>query len=83
MDTSESILAAKSDAVKLEVVRLTSLISLCEGQGISPGISIADVDAYCLPFLTEPTELGYTLLSSRLVAIHKHLHELLYAPPRS
>lgn len=76
------VLAAKSDEIRFEASRITSLLSLCADQGIIPGFSQADVDAVTLPFLTEPTELGHLAVQSRLAKMHKHLHELLYAPPR-
>lgn len=77
----EKILAAKADEVRFEAMRLTSLLALCDDRGILPGFSQSDIDAVVLPFLTEPTDLGYLLISRRLAGMHKHLHELLYSPP--
>lgn len=76
------VLALKRDEIRFEVSRLTSLIGLCDERGIIPGISQADIDALVLPFLSEPTDLGYVAVSSRLAKMHRHLHELLYAPPQ-
>lgn len=76
-----NVLLAKSDEVRFEVGKLTSLLALCETRGILPGVTQADIDALVLPFLTEPTELGYLAVSSRLAKMHRHFHELLYAPP--
>lgn len=75
-------LLAKSEEVRFEASRITSLLSLCADQGIMPGFAQADVDAIALPFLLEPTDLGFLLVTRRLAMMHKHLHELLYAPPR-
>lgn len=76
------VLASKREEVRFEVSRLISLISLCDERGITPGVSQADIDALSLPFLTEPTDLGYVAVQSRLTKMHRHLHELLYAPPQ-
>lgn len=81
MDNNDPILKAKSDEVRFEVARLTSLVGLCEERGINPGITLSDIDALVAPFLTEPDELGFIAARNRIGKMHRHLHELLYAPP--
>lgn len=78
----EKDLATQCGEVRFEVSKLTGLLSLCEENGILPGLSQSDIDAIVLPFLTEPSELGFIIVRKRLNDMHRHLHELLYAPPR-
>lgn len=79
---NQKLLAQQGEKIRLEISNVTQLLSLCGERGITACFTQMDVDTVTLPFLTEPTELGFIVVQSRLTAMHQHLHGLLYAPSR-
>lgn len=76
MSTEQSVL--KRDTLVLEAKRVKSLLELCVSSGIDPGLATDDIDL----IIEDNSELAYYAQITRLREVHRHLHELLYAPPR-
>lgn len=72
-------------ALGFEATRVKTLINLATESGIDPGLSAVEVDVVVIHYdasLPDTDGLAYTAALSRLRDMHRHLHELLYAPPR-
>lgn len=80
MENDKRLLDGALDDLKLEAVRIESLISLCESQGILSGLSVGDVEVYLDACTREPNPMAVSSLQARFRKMHSHLHELLYAP---
>lgn len=72
-------------AISGEASKIKSLIGLAEDSGIDPGLSITEVDLIVELYnqsLPDVDKLAFKSALSRIRDMHRHLHELLYAPPR-
>lgn len=80
MENNDHDFSDALEDLRLESVRICSLINLCEAQGILPGLTVGDVGVYLDACTRDPNTMAIVSLQSRFRKMHTHLHELLYAP---
>lgn len=64
----------------MEIRQVKSLISLCDNSGVVSPVSSDEVDTFVAVYDRDPSELALVSLRTRLKAMHRGLHEVLYAP---